>query len=124
MADFCLVSRRVLNGLDHEVFRCHFLLGGDWRLCCRQLGIDRGTVFHTIYRIEQQLGRAFAELKPYSLWPLDEYFGGSDSPMPLMQETPDSRHTRPIFPDRLFGPLTHDQAKEEKAISAGSGPVF
>lgn len=76
MADFCLVSRRVLDDFDHKVFRYHFLLGADWRLCCRQLQIDRGTFFHTIYRIEQQLGRTFAELKPYPLYPLDEYFGG------------------------------------------------
>ena len=77
MADFCLVSRRVLDDFDHKIFRYHFLLGADWRLCCRQLGIDRGTIFHAIYRIEQQLGRAFAELKPYPLYPLNEYFGGT-----------------------------------------------
>jgi hypothetical protein len=77
MADFCLVSRRVLDDFDHKVFRYHYLLGADWKLCCRQLRIDRGTFFHTIYRIEQQLGRTFAELKPYPLYPLDEYFGGT-----------------------------------------------
>jgi hypothetical protein len=76
MADFCLVSRRTLNDFDHKVFRYHYLLGADWKLCCRQLQIDRGTFFHTIYNIEQQLGRTFAELKPYPLYPLDEYFGG------------------------------------------------
>jgi hypothetical protein len=76
MADFCLVSRRVLDEFAYKVFRYHFLLGADWKLCCRQLQIDRGTFFHTIYRIEQQLGRTFAELKPYPLYPLDEYFGG------------------------------------------------
>jgi hypothetical protein len=75
MADFCLVSRRVLSEFDHKVFRYHFLLGADWKLCCRQLQIDRGTFFHTIYRIEEQLGRTFAELQPYPLYPLDEYFG-------------------------------------------------
>src|SRR5437879_4683865 len=62
MADFCLVSRRLLDDAEHRVFRYHFLLGADWRLCGRQLGIDRGTFFHTIYRIQQKLGRAFAEL--------------------------------------------------------------
>lgn len=77
MADFCLVSRRVLDDFDHKVFRFHFVLGADWRLCCRQMRIDRGTFFHTIYNIEQQLGRSFAELKPYPLYPLAEYFGGS-----------------------------------------------
>lgn len=75
-ADFCLVSRRVLNEYDHEVFRWHCLLGADWKVCCLQLRIDRGTFFHDVYRIEQQLGRTFAEIRPYPLWPLDEYFGG------------------------------------------------
>ena len=76
IADFCLVSRRVLNDAEHRVFRFHFLLGADWKLCCRQLRIDRGNFFHMVYRIQQKLGRAFAELEPYALYPLDEYFGG------------------------------------------------
>ena len=76
MADFCLVSRRALDDFEHRLFRFHFLLGADWKLCCRQLGIDRGTFFHAVYRIEQTLGRTFAELKPYPLYPLDEYFSG------------------------------------------------
>ncbi len=76
MADFCLVSRRVLNDFDYKLFRYHFLLGADWKLCCRQLHIDRGTFFHVVYSIEKQLGRAFAELKPYALYPVGEYFNG------------------------------------------------
>jgi hypothetical protein len=38
--------------------------------------MDRGTFFHSIYRIEQRLGRVFAELEPYALYPVSEYFGG------------------------------------------------
>lgn len=77
IADFCLVSRRALDGRQYDIFRFHFLLGADWRLCCRRLGIDRGTFFHEVYRIEQALGRIFAELEPYALFPLDEYFAGT-----------------------------------------------
>jgi hypothetical protein len=58
------------------LFRFHFLLGADWKLCSRQLGIDRGNFFHAIYRIEQKLGRVFRELEPYPLFPLDDYFHG------------------------------------------------
>lgn len=76
VADFCLVSRRTLDDLEHRVFRFHFLLGADWKLCCRQMRIDRGNFFHAVYRIEQKLGRAFAELEPYALFPVDEYFSG------------------------------------------------
>ena len=77
MADFCLVTRRSLDEFEHKVFRFHFLLGADWRLCCRRLGVDRGTFFHAVYRIQQKLGRVFREIEPYSLFPLDEYFGGT-----------------------------------------------
>ena len=77
IADFCLVSRRTLDDEEHRLFRYHFLLGADWKLCCRQLHMDRGNFFHAVYRIQQKLGRVFAELEPYPLYPTDEYFGGT-----------------------------------------------
>lgn len=76
IADFSLVSRRVLDDFEHRLFRFHFLLGADWNLCSRRLGIDRGNFCHAVYRIEQKLGRAFREIEPYPLFPLDEYFHG------------------------------------------------
>ncbi len=77
MADFCLVSRRALDDLEYKIFRFHFLLGGNWKLCCRRLNMDRGSFFHQLYRIEQKLGRVYRELRPHALFPLDEYFGGT-----------------------------------------------
>jgi hypothetical protein len=74
MADFCLVSRRELDDFEYRIFRYHHLLGADWRLCCRQLKMERGDFFHTVYRIERKLGKVFAELEPYPLYPLPEYF--------------------------------------------------
>jgi hypothetical protein len=76
IADFCLIARRTLDDFEHRLFRIHFVLGADWKLCTRQLGMDRGNFFHAVYRIEQKLGRVFRELEPYSLFPLDEYFHG------------------------------------------------
>lgn len=76
-ADFCLVSRRTLNDAEYNVFKFHFLLGADWRLCCRKLKIDRGIFFHMVYRIEAKLGRVYRELKPYGLYPLRDYFENS-----------------------------------------------
>jgi len=76
IADFCLVSRRALDDFEYQIFRFHFLLGADWKMCCRRLNIDRGTFFHAVYRIQERLGRTYRELRPYSLFPLDEYFGG------------------------------------------------
>jgi hypothetical protein len=76
LADFCLVSRRSLTEQEHRIFKYHFLLGGDWKVCCQKLHMDRGNFFHAVYRIEQRLGRIFRELEPYSLFPLDDYFHG------------------------------------------------
>ena len=75
-ADFDLVARRHLCQADYDIFRLHFLHGADWRQCCAVLKVARGNCYHAIYRIQQILGRAFAEIEPYGLWPLDEYFGG------------------------------------------------
>lgn len=77
IADFCLTAQRSLDEFEYKLFRYHFLLGADWRLCTRRLGMERGDFFHTIYRIQQKLGRVFRELQPYALYPLDEYFGGT-----------------------------------------------
>jgi len=70
------VSKRVLNEDDYKVFKFHFLLGADWKLCCQRLNTDRGNFYHQVYRIQERLGRIYAELEPYALFPLDEYFGG------------------------------------------------
>jgi hypothetical protein len=77
IADFTLVSRRNLDEVEYKIFKFHYLLGADWILCCRRLKIDRGEFFHHVYRIQQKLGRAFRELEPYALFPLDEYFNGA-----------------------------------------------
>ena len=76
IADFTLVTRRTLTELEYKLFRYHFVLGADWSLCERKLALGRGNFFHAVYRIEQKLGRVFRELKPYPLYPLDEYFHG------------------------------------------------
>ena len=94
MADFCLISRRTLTDQEHTVFRYHFVLGADWRLCCRYLSVDRGEFFHDIYRIQKKLGRAFAEIEPYALYPLREYFGGLVQPV-LPTAIPITRRRNP-----------------------------
>lgn len=74
VADFCAVSKRNLTPAEGQLFRFHFLMGADWRMCCKRLGLDRGSFFHAVYRIEQKLGRIYRELEPYGLFPVDEYF--------------------------------------------------
>ena len=73
-ADFCLITGRTLTKRDLALFRLFFLCGLPWYECCRMLGIERGVVFHRVYKIESQLGRAFHDTTPYPLWPLHEYF--------------------------------------------------
>jgi hypothetical protein len=77
VADFCLVSRRLLDDTEYKIFRYYFLLGAGSRLCSREISMNRGHFFHLVYTIEHKLGRAFVELEPYALFPLDEYFGGT-----------------------------------------------
>ena len=77
IADFDILSRRELSDELYRIFRYYFVLGADWRLCCRYLKLDKGDLFHRVYRIEEILGQAFRETKPYALFPLDEYFGGT-----------------------------------------------
>jgi len=88
IADFTLVARRTLDEFDYRLFRFHFLLGADWKLCARRLGMDRGNFYHAVYRIEQKLGRTFRELEPYPLFPLDEYFHGPPRIGPAAVVTP------------------------------------
>ena len=90
-ADICLVAGRTLDDMDWEIFHKHFLGGQDWRACCRRLGINRGIFFHAVYRVEQRLGRAWREVRPYVVHPLDEYFGTHDvlNPAAWMQRPRD-----------------------------------
>jgi hypothetical protein len=78
MADFCVVSRRVLDDEQYRLFRYHYILGADWKLCVRILKMDKGDFFHKVYRIEEILGSTFYHLEPYPLFPLYEYFGPSN----------------------------------------------
>jgi hypothetical protein len=100
LADFCLVSRRVLDAGEHRLFRYHFLLGADWKLCTRKLRLDRGSFFHAVYRIEQKLGRAFRELQPYALFPIDEYYNGPSRMTPIRALTLKGR----VVPEHLRFP--------------------
>lgn len=73
-ADFELVGRRALSGLGYRIFRLHFLLGGDWKVCCRRLGMERGNFFRQVYLAELHVGYALRTVRPYALHPLSGYF--------------------------------------------------
>ena len=76
IADFLKVTERSLTEEDHRFFRYHYLLGADADLCCQKLKMERPNFFYAANRIEHRLGRIYAELKPYPLYPLRDYFGG------------------------------------------------
>jgi hypothetical protein len=76
MADFDLVSRRALDPVEYQIFRWYFMLGADGNLCARRLKMDRGAFYHQLYGLMEKLGRIFAEVRPYPLYPIDEYFSG------------------------------------------------
>lgn len=78
LADFEIVARRALGPNEHRLFRACFILGDEWSESIgRQFGLSRGNFFHGRDRIAQKLGRAFREVLPYSLFPLNEYFGSA-----------------------------------------------
>jgi hypothetical protein len=87
LADFCAVSRRALSDEQYAVFRYFYLLGAGWRMTARYLKLDRGRLYHHVYRIQAILGRAFREVEPYGLFPLDEYFSGVTSKRPAPAPT-------------------------------------
>src|SRR5262249_6393219 len=45
LADFELIAKRALNAEEYSIYRFYFVLGADWRLCVRQLKMDRGVLF-------------------------------------------------------------------------------
>ncbi len=107
VADFELVARRTLDQVHYRIFRYHFLLRADWRLCARKLGVSRGNFFHAVYRIEQWLGQAFFEVKPYALYPPRDYFA-------LRLTEP----VRPCDPPRQRGPITFRSRGRGESVTA------
>ncbi|MDZ7637958.1 MAG: hypothetical protein U5J83_06870 [Bryobacterales bacterium] len=73
-ADFVAIAKRTLDESEYRLFKFHYLLGADWKLCCSRLKIDRGSFFHSVYRVQQKLGRAFRETEPYGIFPVYAYF--------------------------------------------------
>lgn len=101
LADFCLLAKRTLTPEEHQIHRYYHMLGADWKLCTRRLGIDKGNFYHAVYRIEEKLGRAFAETVPYGLYPLDEYFGGTVRTTQVTPVEPPPAKAQPLVPPML-----------------------
>ncbi|MFB3828970.1 MAG: hypothetical protein ACE15B_19545 [Bryobacteraceae bacterium] len=70
-ADVYLGAKERLSDVEREIFRGFCLEGKGWVSLTKRTGLDRGNLFHALYRIEARLGQAFGEL---GLFPSDEYF--------------------------------------------------
>ena len=81
-ADFELICRKLFakNLMQWHVVRLHFLSQVPWKPCVAALEstlkrrVDRGEFFHEVYRVEARCGRALFQVRPYPLYPIDEYF--------------------------------------------------
>jgi len=91
-ADFVLLARRILTAAQLRIFEHYFLSGQDFHQCIPRLpgGYVRGTFFHEVYRVEQRVGHAARTLKPYALYPAEEYFRG---PVQRLAKTTPVRRT-------------------------------
>lgn len=94
-ADFALVSKRYLNEKEYKLFRYHVMLGADAKLIARREQVPEWAVQAAISSMEAKLGAAYSSVRPYTLFPLDEYFSQVLHNGVPSQGTPEPR----------FGPL-------------------
>jgi hypothetical protein len=73
-ADFISVVRRSLDADDAKLFKGYFLLGANWQLVARKLGLSKSRFWYGVRRIEKIGGKALAEAEPYPLHPVRGYF--------------------------------------------------
>jgi hypothetical protein len=75
-ADFwMLVQRTLTNRLDHAVWVNMRLRDLQWQQVAAIVDVDRGMVFHRLYRADELIGEAVVWLKPYALWTPRMYCG-------------------------------------------------
>jgi hypothetical protein len=63
-ADLMRLAERTLSPEHYRIFRFRFLLGADWQLCTRRLGMSRARFLRAVCRVEEQLGHALAVIEP------------------------------------------------------------
>ena len=97
-ADFEGVAMRALPTPEmQDVFRYHFLAGGDWKFCVARMDVDKGRFFHLVYKVQELIGLRCATVQPHRLYPLDEYFGVTTAQ--LAQVSGGRATPRQILPD-------------------------
>lgn len=76
-ADFQAAGRRALAGGHWQVFRFFHLLGGGPDLVAGRMRLNRTDFYRLLFEVETLVGRALAEMQPYSLYPPHEYMRGA-----------------------------------------------
>ncbi len=56
MKDFRFISQQTLSPVEHELFTHHYLLGADYKSCCRKLKITKPVFYRARRRVEETLG--------------------------------------------------------------------
>lgn len=75
-ADFWMIICRTLeNRREMDVWYKMRILHLPWTQVAQQVGLDRGTLFHCLYRADQKIGEAVCWLKPHALWTPRMYCG-------------------------------------------------
>ncbi len=77
IADFERVGQRALtDAVEKQIFRLYFVSGVGLETCLDRTGIPLRAFLRGVSRIEEQLGAAFADTRPYPLFPVSNYFSG------------------------------------------------
>ena len=73
-ADFVLLAKRCLNRFEHRIFKRYYLDNIHYKLLMDDHRLSRRMIYYEVEKIQTKLGRYYCELKPFALYPVDEYF--------------------------------------------------
>ncbi len=79
-ADFESAARRSLSAEQLRLFRYHHVLGASPELAARRMGISERHFFRLLAELECAVGREFALMTPYSVYPPREYLSPQRHP--------------------------------------------
>jgi len=127
IADVDNVARRILTDpVDLRIYRHHFRERHQWRWCCQQCHISRASFFYRSYIVLAKLGETFLCLKPYPLFPTDQYF---ETKLQRVQPFPAFQTPRRYVPLRpplagLTAPQPVTMVQEPAARKTGHPPLL
>ncbi len=76
VVDFETLGGKGLCLEEREIFILHYIRGYPYYTICAKKGYSKYRYFQYIIRIEAILAQVFRSIRPYPLFPIDEYFSG------------------------------------------------